>query len=240
LHPKLIEVGMLDGQSVPGHRSIRTQNAAGLRVERAVEGHVLDPRAGAVRGGYPPTDRGMPRCAGDGGFVVAPAGYASGVDTSSIGPWRRMWSSPLFTLNGWVAFNLPKTVTVLGEALLLGIVAVHVYVAVTQPSLPTYFMVYAAVLSAGCVVAAAVTARGAKPGTAQRGWYLGSIVCLGFLAVYLGSRMVSLPGLQTLTGRWDLAPGTVAMALAAGFIGVHATVLSGINVAYPQRQGWLD
>jgi hypothetical protein len=151
-----------------------------------------------------------------------------------------MWSSPLFTLNGWVAFNLPKTVTALGAALLLGVVAVHGYVAVTRPGLPVYFVVYAAVLSAGCVVAAAATAWGAKPVLAQRGWYLGSIVCLGFLAVYLGSRMVSLPGLETLTGRWDLAPGTLAVVLAVGFIGVHATVLSGINVAHPQRQNWHD
>ena len=29
------------------------------------------------------------------------------------------------------------------------------------------------------------------------------------------------------------------MALAAAFIAVHTTVLSGINVAYPQHRGWL-
>jgi hypothetical protein len=138
------------------------------------------------------------------------------------------------TLNGWVAFNLPRVVTGSGVALLLVIVAVHAYVVATQ-ALPTYFIVYAALLAAACVVAAAVTARGRSAG-----WYLGSGVCLVFLGIYLGSRVVGLTALAGLTGRWDVAPGTLAMACAAGFVGVHATVLSGLNVAYPNRQGWHD
>lgn len=67
-----------------------------------------------------------------------------------------------------------------------------------------------------------------------------SMVCSAFLGVYLITRWVSLPGLVTVTARWDFAPGTLAMALAAAFIAVHTTVLSGINVAYPQRRQWHD
>lgn len=154
--------------------------------------------------------------------------------------WHRVWSLPVFTLNGYVAFNLPRAVTALGASVLIGIVALHCYLLGARPDLPLYFVIYCAVLALGCLMAVAHMAFGRSQPATQRGWYLGSAVCLGFLAVYLASRFIRLPSLVALTGRWDLAPGSLAMALAAGFIAVHITVLSGINVAYPQRQGWHD
>lgn len=154
--------------------------------------------------------------------------------------WRRLLSSPVLTLNGWVAFNLPRTVTALGGGLLTGLVAVHVYMLATEPELPRYFVAYVVVLAAGCVTAASAMVVGIKPAVPQAGWYLGSMVCAAFLALYLVTRWISLPGLVTVTGRWDFAPGTLGMACAAAFIVVHTTVLSGINVAYPRRQQWYD
>jgi len=154
--------------------------------------------------------------------------------------WHKVLSSPLLTLNGYVAFDLPRTVTGLGASLLMGLVAVHVYVGATRPDLPLYFWVYLAVLPAACLGAAAAMVFAVKPLVPQAGWYAGSFVCAVFLVIYLGSRLAGLPGLVALTGRWDLAPGTLAMAFAGGFIAVHTTVLSGINVAYPQRQNWRD
>ncbi|WP_102416992.1 oxidoreductase [Mycobacterium sp. 4858] len=154
--------------------------------------------------------------------------------------WRSVMSAPVFTLNGWVAFNLPRTVTALGVSLLAGLVAVHAYVVMTEPAVPGYFVVYAAVLAICCLAAGAAMTFALKPRVPEAGWYFGSVVCLAFLAVYLASRWGTLPGLEALTGRWDVAPGTFAFAFAAGFIAVHATVLSGVNVAYPQRQQWYD
>jgi hypothetical protein len=154
--------------------------------------------------------------------------------------WHKVLSSPLLTLNGYVAFNAPRAVTGLGTALLMGLVAVHAYVVATRPGLPLYFWVYVAVLIAACLGVAAAMAFAVKPRVPQGGWYAGSLVCAAFLAISLLSRFASLPGLVALTGRWDLAPGTFAMAFAGGFIAVHTTVLSGINVAYPQRQNWHD
>lgn len=154
--------------------------------------------------------------------------------------WHRTLSSPVLTLNGYVAFNIPRTVTALGAALLIGIVAFHVYLLTTEPDLPMYFTVYFAVLTFGCVAAGGAIWFGRNPAVPQRGWYLGSAVCTVFLAIYLISRFAGLPGLVALTGRWDVAPGTFAMACAAGFLAVHTTVLSGINVAYPQRRDWHD
>lgn len=153
--------------------------------------------------------------------------------------WRRVFSSRLLTLNGYVAFNLPRTVTAVGESLLVGLVATHLYLLLSEPSLPVYFIVYVGALTVGCV-SAVVAMVGMKPAALEDGWYLGSAVCSMFLVIYLVSRIDSLPDLEALTGRWDVAPATLAAALAAGYIGVHATVLSGINVAYPRTQGWQD
>lgn len=171
------------------------------------------------------------------GYLAAVAGL---LGRRWLKAWQRLWSSPVLTLNGYVAFDLPRTVTGLAGSLLIGLVGVHVYLLATQPGLPLYFMIYAAVLIAGCLIAAAAMALALKPQVPQAGWYFGSFVSGVFLLIYLGSRFASLPGLVALTGRWDLAPGTLAAAFAAGFVAVHATVLSGINVAYPQRQNWHD
>jgi hypothetical protein len=157
-----------------------------------------------------------------------------------VGLWHRILSSPVLTLNGYVAFNIPRTVTALGAVLLLGVIAFHVYLLGTEPELPAYFFGYVGVLTLGCAAAAGAIWFGRNPAVPQRGWYLGSAVCTVFIGIYLASRFAVLPGLVALTGRWDVAPGTFAMACAGGFIVVHTTVLSGINVAYPQRRDWHD
>lgn len=146
----------------------------------------------------------------------------------------------MLTLNGWVAFNVPRAVTALGGALLTGLVAVHIFVLASRPELPRYFTAYVVVLAAACLLAASAMLIGVKPSVPQVGWYLGSLVCSAFLVVYLVTRWVGLPGMGAVTARWDFAPGTLGMVCAAAFIAVHTTVLSGINVAYPQRQQWYD
>lgn len=154
--------------------------------------------------------------------------------------WRSIWSAPVLTFNGWVAFNLPRTVTALGGGLLVGLVAVHAYVFATLSPAPWYFAVYAALLVIGCLSAVTAMVFALKPRVPEAGWYVGSLLSLAFLTVYLISRWVTLPGLDAVTGRWDYAPGTFAFGFAAAFLAVHATVLSGVNVAYPQRQQWYD
>jgi hypothetical protein len=146
----------------------------------------------------------------------------------------------MMRLGGYVAFNVPRTVTALGGLLLLGIVVTHLYVLTTESALPVYFVVYAAVLIAGCLAAAAAMLLALNPRVPQLGWLLGDLVSVVFLGLYLASRAASLPGLVALTGRWDVAPGSLAGAFALGFMAVHMSVLLGINVAYPQRQNWRD
>jgi hypothetical protein len=154
--------------------------------------------------------------------------------------WKRSRVYRMLRLGGYVAFDLPRTVTALGGLLLLGIVVAHLYVLTSEPALPVYFVVYAVVLIVGCLLAAAVMWFAVNPRVPQLGWLLGDLVSVVFIGLYLASRAASLPGLVALTGRWDVAPGSFAGAFALGFIAVHMSVLLGINVAYPQRQNWRD
>jgi hypothetical protein len=154
--------------------------------------------------------------------------------------WHRSRLFRILSLGGYVAFDLPRLVTGLGAALLLGIATAHVYILAGEPALPRYFVVYAIATIAGCLAVAGSIGFGRNPLVAQAGWFFGDLLAFVFLMVAVGTRMVSLPGLATLTGRWDFVPVTFALAFAAAFIAVHGSVLVGINVAYPQRQQWND
>ncbi|UQX11450.1 oxidoreductase [Candidatus Mycobacterium methanotrophicum] len=149
--------------------------------------------------------------------------------------WKRSQLYEALRLKGYVAFNLPRTVSMLGAALLIGIALVHVYVLTSRPELPTYFFVYTAIVGACCLLAAASLWLGRNPVVPQRGWFFGDLVSVVFLSLYLASRPAPLAGLVAVTGRWDFAPGTFAGAFALGFVAVHMSVLLGINVDHPQR-----
>ncbi len=143
-------------------------------------------------------------------------------------------------LKGYVAFNLPRAVTGLGAGLLFGIAAVHIYVLASRPGLSAIFAVYTGLVVVWCLLAAAAMGFAINPRIPQWGWFAGDGLSLVYLAVYLATRPAPLPGLVAVTGRWDFAPGTLAGALALGFVAVHLSVLLEINVAYPQRQQWSD
>jgi hypothetical protein len=143
-------------------------------------------------------------------------------------------------LKGYVEFTIPRTITALGAGLLGGIAAAHVYVLASQPALPAIFAVYTGLIAAWCLLAAASLGFAVNPRIPRWGWFFGDGVSIFYLAVYLATRPTPLPGLVAVTGRWDFAPGTLAGALALGFIAIHMSVLLGINVAYPQRQQWTD
>lgn len=139
-----------------------------------------------------------------------------------------------------IAFNLPRTVTLAADLALLGLAATHGYLMTTATGVPGYFRAYCVAVIVGCVVAAAITWIDVDDIVPRLGWLAGSVICTAFGIGYLISRWVSLPGLPALTGRWDLAPGSLALACAAGFLGLHLTVLIGVNVAFGQRRAWWD
>ncbi len=137
-----------------------------------------------------------------------------------------------------IAFNLPRMVTLAADAALLGVAATHAYVLATAPGRPGYFVAYCAAMIIGCLAAAALTWVDVDDVVPKLGWLAGSALCTVFLLCYLITRLVMLPGLPALTGRWDLAPGSLALACAAGFLGLHLSVLTGVNVAFGQRRAW--
>jgi hypothetical protein len=165
------------------------------------------------------------------------AGYLYGVfpvDQKIVEIWKRSRVYRMLRLGGYVAFDLPRTVTALGGLLLFGILLT------STPNLPGYFVVYATLVIAWCLLATVALWLSRNPAVPQLGWFLGSLLSVLFVVSYLVTRAVTLPGLADLTGRWGVASGTFAVAFAAGFVVVHMSVLLGINVAYPHRQGWTD
>jgi len=58
--------------------------------------------------------------------------------------------------------------------------------------------------------------------------------------MYGASRTAGLPGLPELVAWWDYLLGTLSMALAALFMGLHFSVLTGMNVACPPHRNWHD
>ncbi|SOX52671.1 oxidoreductase [Mycobacterium ahvazicum] len=145
----------------------------------------------------------------------------------------------MLSLGGYVAFDLPRTVTGVGALLLLGNAASHLYVLTSQPALPWYFVVYATSVIAGCALSAGTICLG-RSSVIESGWLLGSLLSLAVVGADIGTRMASLAAMTSVTGRWDFAPATFALAFAGAFLALRATVLLRINVAYPQRQHWAD
>jgi hypothetical protein len=99
-------------------------------------------------------------------------------------------------------------------------------------------VVYAAAVIGGCALVAGGLAIDRNPHVAQASWYFGSLLSVVILGVDVVTRWASPPGLTAVTGRWDVVPATFALAFACAFLGLHASVLMGINVPYPQRQQW--
>ncbi|HJT04760.1 MAG TPA: hypothetical protein VJ757_14210 [Pseudonocardiaceae bacterium] len=143
----------------------------------------------------------------------------------------------------YFAFNGPRVITTSGIVILLGVAAIRLYWLAGGFLLaryPTYLAVYFAVLVTAAVVASVSMVIGRRPGLVKAGWMLGSLGSVASIVMYVVSRTAGLPGLPQLVDRWDYPLGTFAMALAALFVGLHFSVLTGMNVAYPQRRYWHD
>lgn len=140
-----------------------------------------------------------------------------------------------------ISFAGPRTTTGVGVALLSIGAVVHVYWLASGQALavavepPVYLLVYFAVHVIGSVAAVAGMVVGLT-----RAWYLGSGLATATVAVYLASRVWGLPGLAVLTGWWHYPLGTVAMILAALFLGLHVAVLTKVCIAHPHQRGWHD
>lgn len=149
----------------------------------------------------------------------------------------------LISFYRYFAFNGPRVTTTSGIVLLVGIAAIRLYWLVggfLVPGYPAYLTAYLALLVTGAVMASVGMVLGRRPGLVRIGWMLGSVVSIVSIAMYLLSRTIGLAGLPQLVNRWDYALGTFAMALAALFLALHFSIVTGMNVAYPRRRRWHD
>jgi hypothetical protein len=141
----------------------------------------------------------------------------------------------------YIYFNGPRTTLALGMVLVLGVGAIHLYLLVTDQALargvasPAYLDVYFTLLFASALLAALSMATGRRPG-----WALGSLASAATIMMYVVSRVWGLPDLPLLVRWWDYPLGTFVLALAAMFLGLHFSVMTGLNVAYPDRRDWHD
>lgn len=152
---------------------------------------------------------------------------------------RRTGVATLYSFYRHLAFNMPRLTTGSGVILLLGVGAIHLYLAVTAPSapinIPAYLVAYFALVFAGSMVAAAGMLLGRKPVVVKTAWALGSLVAAAGVAMYLVSRTIGLPGATVFVGWWDYPLGTFAMMLALLYVGLHLSAVTGVNVALHWR-----
>lgn len=138
-----------------------------------------------------------------------------------------------------LAFDLPRLTTAGALLAVGGIAAIRVYHLVVgyAPTalMGSYFALSAAaaVVAAGCMVVKQVRVVGL-------GWMLGGLVSVATIIGYVLSRTVGGAGLPQLVGWWNYPVGTLLLVLAAAFLALHVSVLTGVNVAFPTRREWHD
>ena len=149
----------------------------------------------------------------------------------------------LISFYRYFSLNVPRTTTTSGIVLLIGVGAIRLYWLTggfIVPDLPAYLAAYFVLLIATAFLASIAMVIGRRPGLVRIGWAMGSLVSAASLGMYVASRTLGLPGLPQLVQRWDYALGTFSMVLAALFLALYFSVLTGVNVAYPQRRQWHD
>ncbi|UNS99887.1 hypothetical protein MMF93_28100 [Streptomyces tubbatahanensis] len=146
----------------------------------------------------------------------------------------------LLRLYRYFAFDLPRLTSGAGALLLLGTAAARLHQAVTghPADRPGYVAACLVVLASGAFLAAVGVVAGARRVLTRAGWVLGSLVSAVSAAGYLVGRVAGLPGLPELQGRWDYPLGTASLILAGGFLALHVSVLTGMNVAVPDTRHW--
>jgi hypothetical protein len=152
-------------------------------------------------------------------------------------------SGKLISFYRYFSFNVPRVTTASGIVLLLGVGAIRLYWLTggfLVSNFPVYLTACVVLLVIAALLASAAMVVGRRPGLVRIGWALGSVVSAASIAMYVVSRILGLPGLPQLVQRWDYALGTFSMALAAMYLMLHFSVLTGMNVAYPERRQWHD
>jgi hypothetical protein len=135
----------------------------------------------------------------------------------------------------YIYFNGPGVTRWSGVGMLLFIGSIHAYELPRHYEASRYLGVSFAILIVGVLLASLGILRGRA-----WGWILGSAVSVAALVGYLASRTLGLPGYPEAAGDWDTPAGTVAMILEVLYLGLHFSVVTGMNVAAPGSRDWRD
>ena len=135
----------------------------------------------------------------------------------------------------YISFNGPGVVKFSGVGLILLIGLTHMYVFPEHFEAASYIGLSFGALFAGTLLSALGILRGR-----QWGWTLGSVICAFAFVAYIISRTLGLPGFGEAIGDWATPAGTMAEIFEAGYLGLHFSVITGMNVASPDKRDWHD
>lgn len=151
--------------------------------------------------------------------------------------------NPLFKISGvskivtfyrYIYFDGPRWVTGMGIMLILLVGLIHLLEAPEHVEVAGYVGALFLVNFVASVVAAIGIYRGAR----SWGWAVGAVISSFALAAYVLSRTLGLP--EFGEGTWANPVGTVAMGLEALYIGLYFSIVTGMNVAVPNKRNWHD
>lgn len=136
----------------------------------------------------------------------------------------------------YIYFDQPRAITFLGICVILTIGLIHAY------ALPEHFEIspYLGISFAVLFVLSLASAFNILRGSYATGWLPGAVISGVALVLYLLSRLFGLPGFEEARGAWATPAGTIAMSLEALFISIYASLITGMNVAWPEKRDWHD
>ncbi len=140
----------------------------------------------------------------------------------------------LISFYRYIYFNQPRAITFLGVSTIFTIGLIHAYALPEHFEIAPYLGLSFAVLFALSFVSAFNILRGSH----ATGWLLGAVISGVALVSYFVSRLFGLPGFEEAQGAWATPAGTVAMGLEAFFIFIHVSLITGMNVAWPEERDW--
>ncbi len=141
----------------------------------------------------------------------------------------------LISFYRYIYFNGPGVVKWSGIGLILMIGLTHMYELPKHFEAEKYIGLSFGALFAGTLLSALWILKGLR-----WGWTLGAVISSVAVVAYVISRTWGLPGRPEFVGRWDYPSGTVAIGFELLFVFLYFSIVTGMNVAAPNRRDWHD
>lgn len=141
----------------------------------------------------------------------------------------------LISFYKYIYFNGPGVVKWSGIGLILLIGLTHMYQFPETFFAEKWVGLFFGAVFAGSLLSALWMLKGLR-----LGWWLGSMISVLTIVAHVVSRTWGLPGWEEAIGAWDVPAGTVATAFELLFVFLHFSIITGMNVAAPDRRDWHD